>query len=557
MNLAVRNRILHAALLASTTAVLASVVGCDAADEAKTYKALTPAAPVLPRLTRTQFANVVTDVFGEGLAIPPQLEPDNAIDGLLSVGASIASVSSRGVELYEDAARSLARQVVEKPERLGDLLPCKLADASQANCLQTLVARLAPRLWRRPATAEEAAAIVAIGAKAASVLGSEKDGVEYALLAMLQSPNLLYRSEIGEPDPANKGGRRLTAYELAGKVALVLWAGAPDEALLAKAADGSLHDAKVLRAEAERMLADPRAKRAVRAFASEWLHLDALDGLNKDPKIFKHFSADLGASAREETLRTVEWLVFDQKADMRELLTTRTTFVDRRLAAIYDVPAAVADGFGQVTLPAAGQRRGFLGHVSFLGTRSHPVSSSATLRGVFIREALLCEEVPLPPSNLNTAIPEPSSNAPTLKDRLLEHMLNPSCNGCHSYTDPPGFGLEPFDGIGRFRTHDNGAPIDATGTIDGESFDGPAELAATVAGNPRYRRCLVEKVYSFANGRKVKAGVQGALDRLEDAFQQDGMRLDALLIDVVSDPSFRRVSAAVTEGTTGTEGAQP
>ena len=533
--------------------VVSQLSACDAADEATTYKALTPSAPVLPRLTRTQFANVVNDVFGEGLAMPPQLEPDNAIGGLLSVGASIATVSSRGVELYEDAARSLARQVVEKPGRLGELLPCTLPAATPTLCLQTLVDRLAPRLWRRPATAEESAAIVAIGTKAASVLGSEKDGVEYALLAMLQSPNLLYRSEIGEPDPANSGSRRLTAYELAGKMALVLWAGAPDDALLAKAADGTLQQAKVLRAEAERMLADPRARRAVRAFVTEWLHLDALDGLNKDPKIFKHFSADLSASAREETLRTVDWLVFEAKANMRELLTTRTTFVDRRLAAIYDVPAAVPDGFGQVTLPAAGPRRGFLGQVAFLGSRSHPVSSSATLRGVFIREALLCEQVPLPPSNLNTAIPEPSTSAPTLKDRLLDHMTNPSCNGCHSYTDPPGFGLEPFDGIGRHRTHDNGATIDATGTIDGDSFDGPAELAHVVANNPRYRRCVVEKVYSFANGRKVKGGVQGALDRLEDQFGQDGMRLDALLVDVVADPSFRRVGPVETT----TEGATP
>ena len=268
MNLPSWKEIRRRGLLAIALTSLSLASGCDAADEAKTYKALTPASPVLPRLTRTQFANVITDVFGAGLAMPSQLEPDNAIDGLLSVGASIATVSSRGVELYEDAARSLARQVVDKPGRLGDLLPCTLPNATLTTCVETLVARTAPKLWRRSATTEETAAIVAIANKAEAALGSEKDAIEYALLAMLQSPNLLYRSELGEPDPANQGSRRLTAYELAGKVALVLWAGAPDDALLAKAADGTLQDAKVLRAEAERMLADPRARRAVRAFAT-------------------------------------------------------------------------------------------------------------------------------------------------------------------------------------------------------------------------------------------------------------------------------------------------
>ncbi len=516
--------------------------GCDTPEEPKTYAALAPPAAAWPRLTREQYRAVVSDVFGDDLALPSQLEPDASIEGMFAVGAAIATVSNRGVELYEDGARGIARQIVEKSGRLGDLLPCGLG--SREACLQALVDRYAPRLWRRPATAEERGRVVAIGLKAGTALGTDADAIEYALVALLQAPQLLYRAEVGEPDPESKGSLRLTSFELAGKLALVLAGGAPDAELIARAADGSLHQPKVLRQEAERLLKLPSARRAVRAFASQWLHLDGLEGLNKDPTIFKHFSTDLGGAAREETLRLVEWLVFDQDADMRDLITTRTTFVDRRLAAIYDVPAAVEDGYGQVTLPASGLRRGLLGHVSFLASRSHPVSSSATLRGVFIREALLCEQVPLPPSNLNTAIPEASAAAPTLKERLIAHMLEPNCNGCHSFTDPPGFGLENFDGIGRYRSHDNGALIDPSGAIDGVQFKDAVELADAVANNPNYRKCLVEKVWAFANNRRPGKGTHGTLERLEDRFGDAGMRLRALFVDVVMDPSFRRLAVA-------------
>jgi hypothetical protein len=540
--------LLTAAMLIAASLTLSS---CGEEAEKTAYATLAPAAPVLPRLTTSQFANTITDVFGDDLALPAQLEPDTAIEGLLAVGASVATVSSRGVELYEDAARSIASQVVAKPGRLGDLLPCTLPAASTVVCAGTLVDRYAPRLWRRPATDEERARIISIAEKAHTALGTESAAMEWGIAALLQSPNFLYRTEIGEISPAagaaatKAAARRLDAYELAAKLALFMWDGPPDASLLEAASDGSIHEPAVLKAQANRLLLDPRSRRAVRAFAAQWLHLDRLAGLNKDPTIFKHFSADLGASAREETLRTVLWLVFDQDADFRSLLTTRTTFVDRRLAAVYDVPAVVADGFGRVDLPVAGLRRGFLGQVAFLGPNSHPTSSSATLRGAFIREALLCQSVPLPPSELNTAIPEPSQTARTLKDRLLSHMQNPSCFGCHSFIDPPGFGLENFDGVGRFRAFDHDAKIDASGEIDGVAFSGPIELVEHLAASPQFRRCIVQKLYGFAQGHKSGVGEKGAIDRLEDGFVDVGYRLQQLMVLVATDPSFTRVGEPV------------
>lgn len=535
-----RRRMAWLAVCAAVT-VCAAMVGCTGSPEPepKIYAMLQPAAPVLPRLTRNQYGNVLRDLFGADLALPAQLEPDTAAEGLLAVGASITTVSHRGVELYEDAARMVATQVAQKPARLGALLPCAPA-AVDAACVGGLVDALAPRLWRRPLTAPERQRLVGLGDKAGALLGTPAARLEYVLVAMLQSPMFLYRLEAGTPGA--KSERELTATELAGKLALFLWDGAPDAALVQAAVDGSLLTSQGRAAQVDRMLADARARRTVRSFATQWLHLNDLDALNKDPNVFKHFSADLGKSAREETLRLVEHLAFDTDADFTTLLTTRTAFVDRRLAAIYNVPAAVADGFGQIQLPEKGLRRGLLGQVSFLGLHAHPVASSATLRGVFVREALLCDPVPPPPAGLNTAIPEASPTAKTLKQRLVVHMQKSSCSVCHKALDPIGFGLEQFDGLGRFRTTDHGEVIDPSGDLDGQPFAGFIDLGTRIAHSDRFRRCVVDKVFAYANGRMAGEGERGELERLDDRFHESGRKLRGLVRDVALSAAFARVA---------------
>jgi hypothetical protein len=292
------------------------------------------------------------------------------------------------------------------------------------------------------------------------------------------------------------------------------------------------------------MIESPRLRAAMRNFFSEWLDLHQLKDMKKDPNIFKHYSSDIGEMAREETLQLVEHLFVDGDAGFREFFTTRVTFVNRRLAALYNVPAAVTEGFGAVELPVDGQRRGFLGQVSFLGLHSHPVSSSATLRGAFLREAILCDEVPPPPADLNTAIPEPNPDAKTLKERLTVHMEVPFCKGCHESLDVPGFGFENFDGLGRFRLTDNGALIDPSGDLDGDPFDGFSALADAVAYSPKVPRCFVKKMLSYALGQPATAGVAGEVERLTWGFEQSGLRIKSLLVDLVLSDPFRLAGAA-------------
>ena len=367
-----------------------------------------PAPAVLPRLTATQYKIALLDLFGHDIVPPSAVEPDAESGGLIAVGATVASISPRGVEQYFEGARAVAAQLVAEQKR------SRIATCDPANnaCVTDTIRAQGRRIWRRPLTDTEVAEVEAVALAARESVGQPWAAMEYALVMLLSSPHFLYRAELG-----NNGW--YTDYEMASRLSFYLWNTTPDAALLDAAEAGELTTDAGLAEHVDRLLASDRARVGVRTFFSQLLELHKLDEIDKDPTVFLHFSSDLPEMAREETLRLIEWLVFEQDADYRDLFLTRTTFVNRRLASIYNIPAPIDEGFGMVNLPEYEPRRGVLGHVSFLALQSHPVGTSATLRGLFIREKLLCGVVPSPPTELNTAIPEPGPEAITLKQRLL------------------------------------------------------------------------------------------------------------------------------------------
>ena len=224
---------------------------------------------------------------------------------------------------------------------------------------------------------------------------------------------------------------------------------------------------------------------------------------------------------------------------VRDLLESGKRLLE---STLLDQVLAVLDGFGRIELPANGARAGYLGHVSFLALNAHPVFSSPTLRGIFVREVLLCDTVPLPPSGLNTALPPPSGKARTLRERLDEHMADPSCKGCHSFIDKIGYGFEEFNGIGRYQDKDNGQPIDASGSLDNKAFNNARELGKVIAHSDKFRRCVTEKLYSYAIGRSPSKGEHGEIDRLVDGFADDGYRLKTLFAAIATSEGFRTLA---------------
>ncbi len=502
--------------------------------------AFAPPEAHVQRLTQSQYAAAVRQLLGPDVLVPQALEPDVSLDGFIAVGASRSSISARGVEQYEAAAFDLAEQALTDPTIRARLVDC---DAG-AQCARETLARLARVAWRRPASPEELDRLAALHTQAEAALSDFHLALQYPLAAILQSPHFLWRGELGEPDPDAPGERRYTSIEMASRLSFFLWNAPPDEALMAAAEAGDLVDDAKLRAQVLRMLVDPRARTGLRNFVTEHLDLHALDQMVKDPTVFVHASPELGDSAREETLAGFEHLVFDLDGDFRDLMTTRRTFVDRRLAALYGVPAPQGEGFALTWLPEDGPRRGLLGQASVLALNAHAESSSATLRGKFVRTSLLCDELPPPPANVDTSIPEPTPDAPTLRDRVKVHLENEACSSCHRAMDPLGLALENFDGIGRYRATEGGAVIDSSGDLDGVAFDDATGLAWTLREDPRLGECLTRKLYRYATGVVEERSDEVLIDALAERFADDGYRVKALLLDIALSPGFRRAREA-------------
>lgn len=494
----------------------------------------------LRRLTHAQYNNILRSVFGEEIVVPTLAEPDMMSAGYLAVGASKAAFTNRGIESIESAAFGLAKQVIESSDSLGMVLSCTPTGADDATCAQTFISELGSKLWRKEISTEEVSRYRDIVLEAAAVYDDFNKGLEFGIAALLQSPYFLYRMELGTPSAENPGQREFTGRELATKLSLFLWNDIPDEELLASVADGSIDTREGLFVQAKRMLEDPKAKEGVSEFFVEYLRLHKLKDMTKDPSLFEHYYGELGSDAREETLRFLEYLVFEAQADFRESLTSHESFVNNRLASIYAIPYTGEGDFQYIEHPADVHRPGLLAHVSFLALHGHSVSTSATIRGASVRSVLLCQEIAPAPVGVDTSIPEATGTTQTLRERVAEHLEDPSCASCHMLMDPIGLGLENYDSIGRWRTHDNGALIDPSGDLDGAPFVNPTELAQAIVEKDNFSWCLTRGLVRYANGREEIRSERDYLDILNERMKHHEYRVQPLLLEIVMSPMFVR-----------------
>lgn len=491
------------------------------------------------RLTVAQYGNSIRDIFGKDINVPTAIEVDASLDGFVAIGASVSTISPGGVEKYEKAAFAIAQQITADATHKAIALKCTPTGPSDAVCAKETVTRLGRQLYRRPLADTEITRLTNIFLQASAALGGFDKGLEYAIAAMLQSPHFLYRPQIGENDPAHAGQLRYTSLEMASRLSFFLWNSTPDEELLAAAEKGDLVTDGGLAAQVERMLESPRAHDGLRAFVTDWLKLRELDNLNKDPTVFTYFSPELGPAAREETLRLFEHIVFDLDTDFRDIMTTRKTFVNAKLASMYMMLAPSDDGFSLVEFPEDSPRVGLLGHASILALHSHPRSTSSTLRGKFVRESLLCDVIPPPPANVNTGLPDASPTARTLRERMQPHLQDPVCKSCHVFLDPIGLGLENFDSIGRYRTKELDAIIDASGDLDGVTYKDARSLGKVIHDSNKFAPCMVRKLFSYATSFRPADPDKATLATLEWDFRAAGYRMKELMKLVATSPAFR------------------
>jgi hypothetical protein len=501
------------------------------------------------RLTPEQYHNAIQDTFGGAVEVAGRFEPDSRRDGLNALGASLVAVTPSGFEQYEAIARNIAAQVTS-PELRADILPCQpaAADAADDACTAEVIRSFGRTLLRRPLAAEDIDSRVAAAAQTAAAQQDFYAGLQLALTSLLVSPEFLFRVESGDPAPQPEQPNRLqlTDLSLASKLSYFLWNRGPDAALLAAAERGELSQPVGLAREVDRMLASEHFAAGVSAFFEDVFLFDQFDNLNKDVTQYPMFNTHMAADAREQTLRFVVDQLVTQQADYRTLFTSRQLPMTRSLGPVYGLPVRAAEGWEEATLPPAQPRAGLLSHASFAMLFAHPGRSSPTLRGVFLREALLCQSIPEAPADVDFTqfVQDVTAVHNTARDRLDVHSTQASCKNCHVLTDPIGLGLENFDGIGKFRTAENDSTIDVSGEFDGRAFKTPAELGQAFADNPQVSACLVQNLYRYAVGRKQTSGERPLLRYLEEAFAQGGYQVPALMREIATSEAFRTATSA-------------
>jgi hypothetical protein len=496
-------------------------------------------------LSRAQYVNTLQGLFG---SMTPDLNSALGADATYQIvdgavaqfGLVQADIDLTSVTNFQSAAELVAAAVVGSASTLATLVPCSNG-TPRRTCVQNFVQAFGAVAYRAPVTdPADVARHMALYDAGATV--SDAHGIELILRGMLQSPRFLYRVEVGDGQ-AGTSAVHLTSYEVAARLSYVLWNTLPDAELTQAAAAGALATKAQVGAQLSRMLQDPKGQGLVRGFLEAIVETQGLPFLVKDAAIYPAWTQvpTLATSMQGQAQAFFDDVLTRQGGTLSALLTSPTVFVNKDLADYYGT-AATGDAFQSVTLPA-NKASGLLTLPAFLTVMAKPDQPWPIYRGEFVRELLLCQQLPSPPPNVPP--PPPIEAGVSVRERLYEHDVNPACSVCHQMMDPIGFGLGNYDGIGRFQTTDGNQPIDVSGSIEGSmstDIDGPfvgvQQLASKLAGSTQVRQCMARQWFRYTMGRYEQAPDNCSMKSIADAFEAANDSLNVLPQALVQSDAF-------------------
>jgi hypothetical protein len=359
------------------------------------------------------------------------------------------------------------------------------------------------------------------------------------LTRTLVAPAFLYR---GEQPGAGSKSAPISSWELATRLSYFLWAGPPDEALLAAAKNGSLLKPEVLVTQSRRMLKDARVRRLATEFGCQWLHIRDVATLDeKSDRHFPSFASVRGALQEEAVLFFMDFL--SQNRSVLSLLEADHTYINAELATHYGLEAKGPEWRRVEGLRAMG-RGGILGFGSTLAKQSGASRTSPILRGNWLSEVVLGEKLPRPPKGV-PILPEEAPQGLTERQLIEKHSSDAACANCHKRIDPMGFALEGFDAIGRSRTKDStGLPINTATTLpDGTAINGLAGLrdALLTKRSEDFERQFCRKLLGYALGRSVQLSDKPLLTRMLEQLKSSRHEVGQVIELIVTSPQFREV----------------
>jgi hypothetical protein len=506
---------------------------CTAADQAQV------SFRVLTRLNRAEYDNSARDLLGDTAHVALNTLPADFGDGAFDNNAAALTIDPTLTQEFSQVAETLAENALAagSPGR-ALLLTCQTTDNT---CAQQIAGNFAARAWRRPLAAGELDRLTALYTAARSAGFSFEQGVQTVVEGVLMSPNFLFRPEIDAVVDAPTT-HALSPYELATRLSYFLWSSTPDAALEASAASGDLSTPAGLQTQVDRMWASPNAEAFFQRFPGQWLHILGLS-LQPAQDVFPAFNAALQTAMEGETTRFMRELMTTD-VDFMSFLDAKFSYVNAALAQFYGIPGQFGSDFTRVDLTGNTQRGGILTQASFLTLTSAPERTSPVMRGQWVLARLLNAAPPAPPNNIPTLASEAAANPgmQSMRQKMIAHRTMPSCTACHAVMDPIGFGLENYDGIGQWRTTDNGVAVDASGDLgNGQTFNGAIELQNLLKSDARVPRAVVQYLLSYALGRELALDPGGAdvclLDGVAAGFKAtDKNRMKALVSRVANLP---------------------
>jgi mono/diheme cytochrome c family protein len=413
-----------------------------------------------------------------------------------------------------------------------------------AACIDKITANFAHRAYRRPVSKAEVAQLAKFVSVAQGKGLSVEQGIQLMIEAVLVSPDFLFRIEHDPGAGSSDTVHPVTDLELATRLSYFLWSSTPDDELLALAESRKLHQPAVLDAQVKRLLDDPRSEALGGNFAGQWLELRNLNVVTPDTRKYATWGPDLRDAMKTETSMFFDHILRDNRP-IPEFLNARYTYLNDVLAKHYGIDGVKGSEFRRVDLApdkeTSAQRGGLLGMASVLTVSSYPTRTSVVIRGKYVLENILGTPPPPPPPDVPALDETKIGATATLRQQMEQHRGNPVCASCHSKMDVLGFGLENYDGIGKWRTTDGKFPVDASGTMpNGKTFTGPAEMRAVLAGEtPQFAHCLTEKMLTYSLGRGLEPYDRRTVTSIEKALAANDYKFQTLIYEIVRSLPFR------------------
>jgi Protein of unknown function (DUF1592)/Protein of unknown function (DUF1588)/Protein of unknown function (DUF1585)/Protein of unknown function (DUF1587) len=500
----------------------------------------------IPRLTNDEYDRTIRDLLGvTALTASAGSTPSN----LLATDQS-GGLTDVGWAAYKTVGEDIAEQVMADATLKTNFITC---DPSVGTCLHDTAVAFGRKAFRRPLTTDEVAAFDTVIAAGPTITptGAPAEVAEALLYMFLISPSFIQREELQNTSDG-AGHLTLSPYEVASRLSYTLWGSTPDDTLSQAADSQQLGTQEQILTQAQRMVADPRARDMTQAFHRFYMLMGLntrWDNTNKDPTLYPAFNASVVPLMQQETEMFFDNIVFAKNGTFNDLLTSTTAFVSAATAPFYGLdPSKFGAGLTETTLDA--NHPGFLTRLGFLNAYSGYTVTSPILRGAFITKQILGIAIGAPPPGAEqTQLPDSSATLNTNRLQYAALTSGPTCVGCHSaFINPPGFALEAFNTVGTWQTVEatTGAPIDTTADIAIDAtgtntvhVTGPADLMAVIAAAPGAKTQYASQWVSFAYQRDGDPNDACDVQQLAAKMTTSGYTVLNLLTDLTQTLSFR------------------